>query len=97
VGGSPITQGMVAAVVMTMVLCGAFVLLTRVATTTHPVMLRSLLSGLSFFLLPLLVLNVGFAGLWALVLAGAWAVRSRPLTVPPASVLIPDRLPDDWA
>ncbi|MFI5041962.1 MAG: hypothetical protein ACHQNA_08975 [Acidimicrobiales bacterium] len=90
---------MAAVFVSSLVLCGAFVALTRLALGVPAIHLRSVLAGFAFFLAPMALTSPAFAGLWALALAGAWAVRNPAPAVPPrpTGVRIPDRLPEDWS
>jgi len=78
-------------------LCGFFVALTRLATAVPADVLRSVLTGLSFFILPLATVAPLCAALWALALLGAWALRGPVSGAPRVAVRIPDRLPEDWS
>ncbi len=85
-------------VAFALVVCTAFVLLTRAAEVLPSHEMDALAVGLAFFVVPCVAVFPVGAPLWAACLYGAWSLSDTALARRrrAVAVLVPDRLPEEW-
>jgi len=88
----------VVAVGFALVVCTAFVVLTRAAAVLPSHEMDALAVGLSFFVLPCVAVFPLGAPLWVACLYGGWSLSDTALARRRRAVAlsVPDRLPEDW-
>jgi hypothetical protein len=86
------------AVGFALVVCAAFVVLTRAAALLPSHEMDALAVGLAFFVVPCVAVFPLGAPLWAACLYGGWSLSDTALARRRrmSAATVPDRLPDDW-
>jgi hypothetical protein len=87
-----------AVLVVVLVICAAFVGLTRLTLSLPSQVMDGVLVGLGFFLVPCLVIYPPAAPLWATCLFGVWSISdsARVWRFRLDARRVPDGVPKEW-
>jgi hypothetical protein len=87
-----------AVLIFALVVCAAFVGLTRLTLKLPPYEMDAVLIGLALFIVPCLAIFPLAALLWATCLAGVWSLTDSALIrrLRIDAFEVPDRVPEDW-
>jgi hypothetical protein len=87
-----------ATLLFAVIVCAAFVGLTRLTLALPFPLMDAVIAGLGFFVLPGLLISPPSGALWATCLFGVWSMgdsaRLRRLRL--ARAAVPDRVPEEW-